>query len=71
MTGQDRPGIPGLSWSAFGGQRSPAAWGGGAAELQAPSGTVREAMRADEAAKVHLLPRTCPTQQLRPAFQGS
>ena len=55
MKGQDIPGIPGLSWSAFGGQRSPAAWGGAAAQLQTPQSTVREAMVADEA-QVPFLP---------------
>ena len=54
MSGQDRPGIPGLSWSAYGGQRSPAAWGGAGAQLQTPPSTVREAMMADEA-QVHAL----------------
>jgi len=55
MKGQDNPGTPGLSWSAFGRQRSPAAWGGAAAQLQTPQSTVREAMVADEA-QVPFLP---------------
>ena len=68
MSGQDRPGISGLSWSAFGGRRSPTAWGGAAAELQTPPSTVREAMRADEA-QVHTLPEHAQYQI--PSFQSA